>query len=311
MDNLPLHLWSLPNDTTATMINLSENETYLLTAKGCQAILRVHRQGYNTERAIECELEWSRALPLETPIAIAGKNEKFVQSYAGHFLVLFEFITGKHPDETQDLTTPFMELGRIAAQTHRHSKTWVRPEKFERLTWDISTIFGSSAHWGNWRDAPNVSTDIRRVLERVERVVTHQLNAFGKTSQNFGLIHADMRLANILVDNGKTKLIDFDDCGFSWHLYDFAAAISFFEDNPQVPTIRQAWVSGYREFSKLSETDEAMIDSFIMLRRLALLAWIGSHITSSEPQALAPDFARVTSELGVKYLKKMSAAISS
>jgi hypothetical protein len=40
-----------------------------------------------------------------------------------------------------------------------------------------------------------------------------------------------------------------------------------------------------------------------MLRRLTLLAWIGSHIEAPEPQAMAPDFARVTAELGTTYLK--------
>jgi hypothetical protein len=37
---------------------------------------------------------------------------------------------------------------------------------------------------------------------------------------------------------------------------------------------------------------------------MALLAWIGSHIEAPEPQALAPDFARVTAELGAAWLEK-------
>jgi hypothetical protein len=35
---------------------------------------------------------------------------------------------------------------------------------------------------------------------------------------------------------------------------------------------------------------------------LALLAWIGSHIEAPEPQAMAKDFARVSAELGERYL---------
>lgn len=298
------NLWDIPDAVDATLINVSENHTYLLEGGDFRAILRVHRKGYNTARAIECELAWSAALPLDTPIAIVGRNGDLVQTVDGQFMVMFEFIKGVHPDETQDLTTPFAELGRIAAQTHIHSIAWQRPENFERLTWDLATVFGPNAHWGDWRAAPNVTNDIRRILERVERVVVHQLQAFGETPANFGLIHADMRLANLLIDDGKTKVIDFDDCGFGWHLYDFAAAISFFEDSPQIPALRAAWVKGYREFRALSDTDETVIDTMIMLRRLALLAWIGSHMEATEPQALAPDFARVTAELGVKYLAK-------
>jgi Ser/Thr protein kinase RdoA (MazF antagonist) len=300
-----LPLWDIPQDATTCLINVSENETFLVEADGFKAILRVHRQGYNTERAIECELEWSAALPLNTPTAIAGIDGNMVQVDDGRFMVLFNYINGEHPDQSEDLSVSFTELGRIAAQTHNHSQSWTRPENFERLTWGLPEVFGENANWGDWRAAPNVTNNIRRILERVERVVQHRLNAFGQTPENYGLIHADMRLANILVHNGETRLIDFDDCGFGWFLYDFAAAISFIEDDPQIPALRKAWVKGYREFRHLSDAEIFEIDTFVMLRRMALLAWIGSHMEATEPQALAPDFARVTAELGTEYLAKM------
>jgi Ser/Thr protein kinase RdoA (MazF antagonist) len=304
MEILPLHLWDIP-PATARLINISENKTYLLEGVDFKAVLRVHRKNYNTERAIESELEWSAALPLDTPTPISGRDGKPVQTDNGHFMVLFHFIEGAHPDENDDLTGSFQELGRIAAQTHIHSHSWQQPANFERMSWNLAAVFGGSAHWGDWRAAPNVTNDIRRILERVERVVTHRLNAFGQTQENYGLIHADMRLANLLVEGDKTRLIDFDDCGFGWYLYDFAAAVSFIEDHPQIPDLRMAWVSGYRESRTLSEGEVFEIDSFVMLRRMALLAWIGSHMEATEPQALAPDFARVTAELGAVYLAKM------
>ena len=305
MKNLPLHLWDIPTDATATLINVSENETYLIEGGDFKAVLRVHRQRYHTERAIECELEWSAALPLNTPTAIAGIDGQTVQSVDSRFMVLFNYINGEHPGQSEDLTASFTELGRIAAQTHNHSQSWAPPENFERLTWGLVEVFGENAKWGDWRDAPNVTNDIRRILERVERVVKHRLSAFGKTAENYGLIHADMRLANILVHNGNMRLIDFDDCGFGWFLYDFAAAISFIEDDQQVPALRKAWVKGYRKVRPLSDAEVFEIDSFIMLRRMALLAWIGSHMAATEPQVLAHDFARVTAELGAVYLSKM------
>ena len=43
-------------------------------------------------------------------------------------------------------------------------------------------------------------------------------------------------------------------------------------------------------------------DTFVMLRRLALLAWIGSHIEVDTAQELAPKFAPVTAELAEKFL---------
>jgi hypothetical protein len=42
-----------------------------------------------------------------------------------------------------------------------------------------------------------------------------------------------------------------------------------------------------------------------MLRRMALTAWIASHIDVPEAKAMAPDFARVSGELGEAYLQRM------
>jgi Ser/Thr protein kinase RdoA (MazF antagonist) len=312
--NQSLSLWDIPEGARARLINVSENATYLVEGAGWKSVLRIHREDYHTERAIQCELAWSTALRedggLITPDYLVGRDGKAIQSGIveglprPRYMVMFEFVNGTQPDETHDLVKAFEELGEIAARTHLHSIGWKRPEPFERLSWDLDTVFGANATWGNWRDAPNVTPGIREVLERVEQTVTRRLHEFGKGQDRYGLIHADMRLANLLVDENGTRLIDFDDCGFGWFLYDFATGISFMEDHELVPELEVSWVKGYRKARPLSDEDADQLDTFVMLRRLALLAWIGSHIEAPEPQELAPDFARVSAELGTAYLEK-------
>lgn len=314
--NRSLDLWDIPVGAKTRLINVSENTTYLVKAPGWKSILRMHRQGYHSETAIRCELAWSTALTREseiiTPNYYLGKNGNPIQSGivdglpVARQMVMFQFVEGTQPDETHDLAGSFEELGEIAAQTHLHSIGWVRPEPFDRPTWNLDTVFGSNPIWGNWRAAPNVTPPIQHVLERVEETVKRRLTAFGTNPQHYGLIHADMRLANILIDHDGTRLIDFDDCGNGWYLYDFAASISFMEDSPQVPKLKQSWLKGYRKMRNLPEQDAAELDTFIMLRRLALLAWIGSHIEAPEPRALAPNFARISADLGNNYLENFS-----
>lgn len=312
-----LSLWDMPDDAYVRLINVSENVTYLVeNGAGFKAVLRVHREKYHTYRAIECELEWLRALRKEavvsTPAVYVGKNGKAIQTghkeelAAPRHMVLFYFVEGEAPDETGDMTTNFEDLGKTAARCHEHVLTWRKPKQFERMTWDTDTVFGDSPTWGKWRDAPEVTTDVSNVLEEVESTVCRRLAAFGQSPDRFNLIHADMRLANILMDEGRTHLIDFDDCGWGWFLYDFAAAISFIEDDPRIPSLKEAWVRGYRSVRKLSDAEEAEIDTFVMLRRLALLAWIGSHIEAPEPQALAAGFAAATARLGQAYLSRLN-----
>ena len=51
----------------------------------------------------------------------------------------------------------------------------------------------------------------------------------------------------------------------------------------------------------LSAADEAEIDTFVMLRRMALLAWIGSHREVEIAGELAPVFAEGTASLAESY----------
>ena len=217
---------------------------------------------------------------------------------------MFEFLEGKHPNEHQDLARQFEKLGEIAALAHNQSIRWTRPTPFKRPTWDLETILGPTPIWGKWTDAPNVTPDIKSLLERLEATLKDRILRFGTRPERFGLIHADMRLANLLIHNGEIRLIDFDDCGFGHLLYDFAAGVSFIEDSPQMPELKSAWTEGYQKIRQMSQSDKMEMGSFVMLRRLALLAWIGSHMDAPEPQALAPDFANGTATLAEAYLTK-------
>jgi len=315
--NSALGLWDLPVDSKARLIYVSENETFLVEApNGFNSILRLHRENYHTETAIHCEHAWSRALNadggVKTPDILPGKDGSTVQSATSEalgqkrYLAMFEFVEGSEPDQQDDLTGGFEELGEIAAKTHIHSSAWDRPEPFERLIWDLDTVFGKDATWGNWRDGPNITGQAHKVLEEVEATAMDRLTRYGRDADRFGLIHADMRLANLLVTDGETRLIDFDDCGLGWFMYDFAAGISFMEDDPRIPELKDAWVRGYRSVRDLSQDHEREIPTFIMMRRLALLAWIGSHSEVDIAKELAPTFAPVSEELGRKYLASLA-----
>lgn len=310
--NDALARWDVPA-AVARLIVVSENATYLVeTPDGFRSILRVHREDYYIRRAIECELAWLDALGsvsvVATPGYCIGKDGQAIQECRveclpdPRFIDMFHFVEGPAPDENGDMTAGYEELGAIAAKCHQHVIDWVHPQPFERLIWNLDAVFGDAPTWGNWRDAPEVTDDVRSALEQVETTVCSRLAAYEKSPARFNLIHADMRLANLLVGDNGTRLIDFHDCGHSWFMYDFAASISFIEDDPRIPLFRTAWLKGYRSVGPLSAEDEAEIDTFIMLRRIALLAWIGSHIEDPEPKELAPGFAATTARLRQLFL---------
>jgi Ser/Thr protein kinase RdoA (MazF antagonist) len=160
------------------MINHSENTTYLVTpTDGSRpVILRVHREGYHSINGIRSELAWMRALQAEagvlTPQAIPGQDGQDIQSVSHPMLpsprncVLFELIDGIEPPQT-NLIEPFRQLGEVTARTHIHSMGWKRPAYFERLSWDFEHSLGKTANWGPWEEGPDMSLQVRPLLQRL------------------------------------------------------------------------------------------------------------------------------------------------
>ena len=308
-----LERFGVAGDSRVEMINHSENTTYRIEDSAGQppCVIRVHREGYHSRRGIECELAWMRALNDEaavpTPRPIPGIDGELIQTVNGHglprarFAVRSAWVEGEAPDERR-LIEPFIQLGEVTARTHMHSRSWVPPENFERLRWDFETTLGANPNWGRWEIAPGMDGVDRTLLERMAQLIRRRLEAFGLAPERFGLIHADFRLANLLVHEGETRVIDFDDCGMGWYFYDLATALSFMEERSDVPELIAAWCEGYRRIQPIDAAGEAELMTFLMLRRMLILAWMGSHGETDLAKELGIPYTNDTLPLAEAYL---------
>jgi Ser/Thr protein kinase RdoA (MazF antagonist) len=312
-----LRHYDVSPDATATLINVSENWTYRVDdpATGRRAALRMHRPGYHDVAEIESELVWLEALRedavVETPPVLPTRAGERVLTVSLDDLatprnvVLFDWVDGAAP--TAEDVPSFRRLGAVSARMHGHSRAWRRPGSFGRFSWDYATTLGPDGHWGRWQDGLGMTPDALALLTRLDTTIRDRLARYGTGPDRFGLTHADLRIANLLVDGDRTIVIDFDDCGHAWFMYDWATAVSFIEDHPQVPELEAAWVDGYRSIAPLSAADEAELATFVMLRRLLLTAWVGSHHTfATEAAELGAGFTDGTCALAEAYLSTRS-----
>ena len=132
----------------------------------------------------------------------------------------------------------------------------------------------------------SLTTAERGFLESAERSALATIADAPRTPTDWGLIHADLRPSNLMIDDGVLTVIDFDDCGYSWYLYDFASALTFMEHVDDAPTMAKEWVEGYSEVRPLSRTGEQLACALSMTRRLQMLGWTTTHREDALPPAL-------------------------
>ncbi|WP_456309128.1 phosphotransferase enzyme family protein [Serratia proteamaculans] len=288
----------------------SENATFLLEAAGKRYALRLHRADYHQRADIESELQWLDALRetgIDVPQAVVDREGQRVQTLmleegSVRHAVLFHWIEGEMPGTDVD-PRAFQQLGNITARLHQHSRSWQRPADFQRITWDHHTMVSLQSHWGDWRDAPNLRVQDHAIVEETIARVGSTLAEFGKEPRNYGLIHADLRLTNLLLYKGETRVIDFDDCGFGWYLHDLAAAISFVEHHPRAAEWVDHWIRGYEQVAHITDAEMERIPALLIQRRIQLLAWAGSHAETEMAQSLGPQWADHSVRLCHRYLE--------
>lgn len=304
----------IDEDAPLVLLNISENATYAVDDPVAgRSVLRVHRPGYHSRAAIESELAWIDALRADgvvaTPAVLPARDARRVvvgrhPDGEERYVVRFAWVEGVEPHGAR-LVDDFTELGAVTARLHAHARSWVRPAEFTRFRWDVDTCLGPRGHWGRWQDGLAVGPAEREILGRLAATVQARLAAFGDGPDRFGLVHADMRLANLLVDpagTGGVNVIDFDDCGFGWFMYDLGASLSFIEHDPAVPDLIDAWVTGYQQVAPLSPAEIAELPTFVMLRRLLLVAWIGSHSDTDLARAMGEEYTATSCDLAEAYL---------
>jgi Ser/Thr protein kinase RdoA (MazF antagonist) len=250
---------------------------------GTRAALRLHRAGYQSPAAIHSELWWCAELAragLPVPAAIpTGDGALLISLADGRHASVIAWVEGDALGEASlPFTRPLPEvlgvyhqLGTILARVHRATDGLTLPEGFTRPRWDLDGLVGDTPHWGRFWEHPAASPDQRRQLVRTRDALRERL------SGDIGLIHADVLRENVLVNGRSVSLIDFDDSGFGFRLYDLGTALAQTVRHREHSVIRDALMAGY------GTTDTAMVEAFTLARTLASVGWTMPRLAPDDP----------------------------
>lgn len=278
--------------TPLALIRNRENAVFRMTLpNGGFAALRLHRVGYQTAAAIESELWFCGALadrglpvPRALPAQVGGV---LVELSSGRMASAVEWLAGAPLGDAtvpltgraQDQTATHYALGQVLARVHSTTETLDLPQGFERPAWDIDGLTGETPFWGRFWEHPALTPAERGKMQAARQFLRAGLQAHAKSAPLIP-IHADVLRENILVEGDALSLIDFDDSGLGFALYDLGTVLSQNLYEPAFAEIRAGVIDGYQA---LRPADAQTVDLFTLARCLASVGWTMPRLAPHDP----------------------------
>lgn len=308
------------------LIKFRENAVFeVRNSNGAPAVLRVHRQGYHSDESLASELRWmdmlqNSGLNVPTPIPVAteaGKNQ-YVASVSsdqtpGEWQVdMLSWMDGKELGEVgvplqladQNVEPLFRRIGSTMATLHNLSCDWNAAANMQRHAWDHDGLVGENPLWGQFWQLESLDDNQRRRIIEIKKSVSSGLKSYGRTDHNYGLIHADLVPENVMVKDDQIQLIDFDDAGLGWHMFEIATALHWLSEEPQFQLMQSSLLKGYQEVRPLSEADINALPLFHVARSLTYLGWVHTRSHTTTAVELTPIMIEIALSLGEEYLAR-------
>lgn len=277
--------------TVLRLIRNRENAVFEISRPMGRAALRLHRQGYQDDAAIRSELWWCAALAAQgvaVPAALAALDGALlVRLSNGRNASVIAWVEGEALGEAgQQFPEPLPvvlqrhhALGRLLADFHEATDRLALPADFTRPRWDIDGLVGERPFWGRFWEHPVATPAQAATLRRARTFLRDRLTDHAR-SGDFGPIHADVLRENVLVNGHSLSLIDFDDSGFGFRLYDLGTVLSQNLYEPHYLEIRDALIEGYSQ-TRPAKAD--MVEIFTLARTCASVGWAAPRLPLEDP----------------------------
>jgi len=287
------------------LLSHRENAVFEVDLPNGRAALRLHRPGYRTDSHILSELNWTSGLvaagfPAPPPVAMPD-GTWLLHLGEGQRATVIGWMDGAPLGEgtdtlTQNSIAEYTETGVLLARLHEATIA-MGADQFDRPRWDVDGLTGEQPLWGRYWEM-SLLTDAQRALIISARDKA-RANIMAYDGQ-ITLIHTDALRENVFCNDQGLALIDFDDAGFGYTIYDLAASVTQLYDDPMYPHVCNAILDGYASIRPLREKDRAMFKTFEMMRAFSALGWTMPRLPDDHPKL--PLYVRRACEMAEGYL---------
>lgn len=306
-------------------IRLLNNAVFEVDAPRGRFALRVHRAGWRTVAQIRSELAFLDAVAagvagtaVSVPAPIADRDRAPVVEVSDGDGVrracsMVTWVDGQRLRPGSGLGRRAVRLlgealGRIHLVGERFEPPGGRVDGgLDLPTWDADGLFTDASPYR--AGGPGLAR-VRELLDRADYAVFEEVAdrcralfadlAAGRYDDQRpgGLVHNDFILGNCQLRRAaggwRAAILDFDDCGRGWFLFDLGAVLGNLADfRATYPPLRRAFLDGYRSVRHLPAAYEPQLPLMMAARHASHFIWALGHGHGTGDHARAEEHLRI------------------
>lgn len=309
-----LSAWGL-QDCPVTLIAARENAVFRVDVPQGPLVLRLHRKGYRSQAELVSELDWMAELTrvgVRVPQPIQSLSGERCVSVNGRLADMLTFLdaqplmSGGQWNRDADLSQCAGQIGATLARLHDLSDGWQRPEGFTRPHWDTAGLIGAAPLWGSFWENPVLTPTQADLFTAFRDRAAQDLAKLGP-DLDYGLIHADAVPENVMVSKDGIFLIDFDDGGFGFRLFDLATTANRLDRHDPTGGAGARLLQGYLATRPLDLTH---LPLFRALRAMTYVGWVTPRLHEPGAAARCTRFIAEAEARALAYLDPVQGPIA-
>jgi Ser/Thr protein kinase RdoA (MazF antagonist) len=247
---------------------LSDTITFKIEsgADGC-FLLRIHSDMMSKEEILS-EIVLLNALSkyvgFTVPEGLASRDGSYVleieteKGFQRPCVTVMRWVEGEHASGKLTDNRVF-NIGVMMAKLHEAATSFVFPSDFTRPAWGAESFRSDMVKLEQYYGV-FLSDEAWKSYQAVADKIISEIAAMNRNDGNYGLIHADLHIDNVIFNGDTPYPIDFGRCGYGYHLYDIAGSILGL--NPQR---RGLFIQGYESVRKLQHNYVRHLECFFVM----------------------------------------------
>lgn len=278
----------------ARPLRSTNNTVFALTSvdNEPQYVLRVHRPRYRDPANVRSELYFLEGLNANTglrvPSPLRNRDGEFVTALStgeareSLLVDVLKWVPGSVRRAGAGLGPGgCYRLGKTLALIHAYGDSFQPPADFCLPLWDADAMFTKSSPYRPGDFKALLSPEQSGVFFDAEERARAAFQEFQVNKGSQGLIHGDFILGNCLFLKGEVAVLDFDDCGHGFYLYDICTLLDNLRGVAGYSARRSAMLSGYRSVKPLGAEVEEHFGALMAARHASCILWAASLLRTN------------------------------